>query len=234
MKTSNYVPVCGWTPLTSVAKWPLLGVELEIEVEDDYENDDVEQLDDLLEEKYKNWLVTKSDSTLDNGIELVTVPMTFYQHSQKWPSVLKLLGTIDKVKVNDNTGLHIHIETPELPPIRTNNVLIKNRHLIESIAGRFNSDHCEWPYENNYHENDNRYINDDHHGVLNRTNFSPKITPTNHVYEFRAPQATINLKEFCGRVQLPVALTEFVLNTNYPVNQFQNFIKEYPYIKAII
>lgn len=257
MKDSFYEPPKGWQPIVPVTKWPLLGVELEVEIERteeyydweaegcncsacrcDYQverarrNPSIsapprETLDKTLEEKYKDWLVTKADGSLNNGIELVSVPMPFEEHRKRWPRVLTLLAK-NNVNYNEGTGLHVHIETPELPPRRTNTVLQYNQNLIQAIAGRTDTEYCEWPYE------DDGSINDDHYGVINYTEFKPRVSPTNIVYEFRASQATTDLKEFLGRVQLPVAITEFILKTDLPVKQLEKHFKQYPYIKALI
>ena len=257
MRDSDYIPSGGWKPLTPIMKWPLLGVELEVEANYDKmyltyrdgcdcvscreyrdtgfdngssEPNNIETIDELIENKYNQWLVTKEDGSLENGIELVSVPMQFKEHRRKWPSVLNLLRK-NKVECNDGTGLHIHIETPVLPPQRTNQVLLCNKKLIQKIAGRDSEEYCEWP--NKYYDDFN-CIDDCHYGVINKTEYFPIINSNNSVYEFRAPQATLNLKEFLGRVQLPITLTKFILETDRPPNQFHNYIKNNHYIRPLL
>jgi hypothetical protein len=245
MKDPHYMPRTGWKPLMAVAKWPILGVELEVEMDVCGEEDEdcncwrcrdnerevpneVREIDSILENKYKDWLITKEDNSLRvGGIELVSIPMTFAQHRKNWPPVLDFLKK-ERAECNTRTGLHIHIETPELPPIRTNSVLLNNRSFIEKIAGRKENEYCDWPYS------DATLIDRKHYGVVNLTEHVPRIDPNHSVYEFRAPQATTDLKEFLGRVQLPIALADFILTTDEKPNKFEAFVNKYSYINALL
>jgi Putative amidoligase enzyme len=102
----------------------LFGVELEMEPRNDADQSDlIRALGGITREKY----ILKEDGSLDDGVELVTIPLTLEDHASRfgWEHVLDPLRSIAKSGVDtDNCGMHVHINKAALSPLQIGKMLV--------------------------------------------------------------------------------------------------------------
>lgn len=102
----------------------MFGVELEMEPTGGNEQSDVTSaLSGPITERY----ILKSDGSLNDGVELVTVPLTLEQHRAEfdWSGVLKPVRSIAQSGAGTTRcGMHVHINKRALSPLQIGKMLV--------------------------------------------------------------------------------------------------------------
>ena len=142
---------CGW-PAQNAKNALVFGVELELEAVRTGSRSDHTQstLVDLLGGPRATKFICKSDGSLTNGVELVTLPFTLDQHRKEfgWAELMKrIAGKAKSGAGTDHCGIHVHINRAALSPflIGKMGVFANNSTmsaLISAIAQRSANDYC--------------------------------------------------------------------------------------------
>ena len=138
----SYIP----SPIFSGVDHYYLGVELEIEFKGNIKEDNQKIIDTVsnLYNKLGTRGYLKFDGSLEDGIEIVTHPMSLQYHQEVFPWK-DLLLDLQKNKFRswntDNCGLHVHICKPnaykdEAHRIRFMKLIYDNQEQAQLIAGR--------------------------------------------------------------------------------------------------
>ena len=138
----SYIP----SPIFSGVDHYYLGVELEIEFKGNIKEDSTEIKNTVsnLYNKLGTQGYLKFDGSLEDGIEIVTHPMSLQYHQEVFPWK-DLLLNLQKNKFRswntDNCGLHVHICKPnaykdEAHRIRFMKLIYDNQEQAQLIAGR--------------------------------------------------------------------------------------------------
>lgn len=96
---------------------------------------------------FADYCIVKADSTIQEGMEIVSVPATLQWHREHTVPFLKALhGKIEGWKYN-NAGIHIHIGRAELSPLQIGRMSAfvdhpANSPFITKIAGRDPTTYC--------------------------------------------------------------------------------------------
>jgi hypothetical protein len=126
----------------------LFGVELEMEPRSGHDQSDLTAaLGGITQKQY----ILKEDGSLDDGVELVTVPLTLEDHTSRfgWGKVLDPLRLIAKSGVDtDNCGMHVHINKSALTPLQIGKMLVFLNSVvlqdqITTIAQRDSNTFCQ-------------------------------------------------------------------------------------------
>lgn len=126
----------------------LFGVELEMEpARHNSQCDVVESLGGRLGDRF----ILKEDGSLNDGVELVTVPLTLEQHRDSfgWADTLK--GPLRTAKSGENTtncGMHVHINKSALSALTIGKLLVflncpTLAPRVAMIAQRESNSYCE-------------------------------------------------------------------------------------------
>jgi len=125
----------------------LFGVELEMEPTGGADQADlIAALGGITGKKF----ILKEDGSLDDGVELVTIPLSLEDHMARfgWQKVLDPLRSIAKSGVGtDNCGMHVHINKAALSPLQIGKMLVflnstVLRDQITTIAQRESNVFC--------------------------------------------------------------------------------------------
>jgi len=147
----------------------LFGVELEMEPRGRTEQSDlIEALGGITQEKF----ILKEDGSLDDGVELVTIPLSLEDHLSRfgWEHVLDPLRTIAKSGADtDNCGMHVHINKAALSPLQIGKMLVflnstVLRDQITIIAQRDSNTFCK---RSDKKFTDGRAISEYRHDIVN-------------------------------------------------------------------
>ena len=132
----------------SIAQGALLfGVELEMEPRGRTDQSDlIEALGGITQEKY----ILKEDGSLDDGVELVTIPLCLEEHTTRfgWDEVLDEMPSIAKSGAGtENCGMHVHINKAALSHLQIGKMLVflnsaVLRDFITIIAQRESNSYC--------------------------------------------------------------------------------------------
>lgn len=142
----DVVQVCGWDK-RNARNALVFGVELEMEP-DGYDQSDVSSaLNGPQTERY----ILAHDGSLNDGVELITVPLTLAQHRKDfgWEKILEPVLTIAKAGAGtDRCGMHVHINRAALTPLQIGKIMVfLNSSLLEEhmvrIAQRDSNSYCE-------------------------------------------------------------------------------------------
>jgi hypothetical protein len=188
----------------------LFGVELEMEPTGRAEQSDlIDALGGITREKF----ILKEDGSLDDGVELVTIPLSLEDHSTRfgWEQVLDPLRSIAKSGVDtDNCGMHVHINKAALSPLQIGKMLVflnstVLRDQITIIAQREGNTYCK---RSDKKFTDGRGISEYRHDIANLGSATVEIRMFRG--NLRADRVLKNL-EFCHALVLfcrDVSLTE--------------------------
>lgn len=121
-----------------------LGLEVEVERGPNADEDVHRQVNRAM----SNFVITKSDGSLDNGFEIVTVPATYAYHkggadgkSSPWEGFFAGPAKQLRAWSTDTCGLHIHVSRMALKPLQLAKIAAfiyrdENHEFIKDIAGR--------------------------------------------------------------------------------------------------
>ncbi len=191
-----------------------LGIELEIEVNEDDECDEMAQ-------KIKTWLkqqstvlntgkkldkliYLKNDGSLENGIEIVFHPFTLKSLHKHFP-IKTFLEFIDKheAEVNERCGMHVHVSKEKISPKSLLNgkwFFYKCSPYLKKFSGRNDFNYCRF---------EDRPTNDPYrqeHGRRTALN----IAGSTKTLEIRLFRATLDYKKFMANVQFSDAVVAYM------------------------
>jgi hypothetical protein len=220
----NAEPTGGWV-IQGVVKNPI-GVELEVDYQgyeptnqhyccidchgprSIWEGQRLESIQTKIDEKLAEvkWLFLKRDSSLKNGVEVVSHPMGLGSHKRKWPEVLEFLGGVGKLRPHDEQGLHFHFKVQEYQIVR--DFVLDYPKELQEIAGRGENEFCVFNKGNH------------HHSVINRRD--------DNRCEFRLCRSTVKIDEFFARLELAHALASIASVEEMEWGEFWERCQERP------
>lgn len=142
--TPKHAPLDG--PAPKSANFLYMGVELEAECKGDYPHSIA--LD--IESAMHGFAICKSDGSLRDGVEIVTVPATLAAHKAgPWPALMKGPGQHLAGWSTTTAGMHIHINRRALTFLHLARLVkfindSNNRPLVTRVAGRNNNQFCTY------------------------------------------------------------------------------------------
>lgn len=145
---ANVLEHCAFDSEALQAGALMFGVELEMEpTRGNCGLDVAEALGGRQTDKF----ILKSDGSLSDGVELVTVPLTLDQHraSFDWPGTLAPVARKAKSGSGTNAcGMHVHINKRALSALQIGKMLVfcnstRTRVQLETIAQRGSNSYCE-------------------------------------------------------------------------------------------
>jgi hypothetical protein len=128
-------------------EYPILfGIELEYEVLcPEISGQDARRLyrsqtANRIEHTFKHFAIAKHDGSLNNGFEVVSVPMSRDAHAEQWKPFLSVAEENGLV-IRRTCGMHVHVSRELLTPLQTGKILAfiynqDNAGFIKLIAGR--------------------------------------------------------------------------------------------------
>jgi len=194
------------------------GVELEIDGGGTSE-ENVLKLINIANKSCEN-IYIKKDGSLNNGLEIVTHPMTlqYHTHNMPWKSLVREASKIGYKSENNSTGLHIHINKNTF-----GNTIKEQEECIARILYFFESNWCEliifsrrnaenlerWAKRYGWKKTPTDVFNyakskyKDRYVCINITNFS--------TVEFRIFKGTLEYKTIIAALQLVDAICDVAL-----------------------
>lgn len=146
---NSYYPVASkWTKTNK----RFFGVELEVEVTSSYNRQQkAKQIREFIYDEFggQDHLVFERDGSLDSGFEIISQPMGLDTHKDVWKwtqdqTITKGLRS----HLTGTCGLHVHVSRDGLTNLQIARAVYfvnhqANRHLIETIARRYNAGYCK-------------------------------------------------------------------------------------------
>jgi hypothetical protein len=125
----------------------VFGIELEMESNDEDNSGMLSALNSPIGDQY----IVKEDGSLQNGAELVSVPMTLEQHrTHNWERILRNVRSHAAAGTTSTCGFHVHINRRALTPltvgkmlVMTNSIAPEMVKLLETIAQRSAGHWCQ-------------------------------------------------------------------------------------------
>lgn len=226
----------------------LFGVELEYEV-GEATNKRMEgnprghriQVAERLEPTFSEFAICKHDGSMDNGIEIVSIPMSLDAHKEQWKPFFDVAKE-NSLLVKTNCAMHVHVSREYLTPLHIGQMLAfihnkANAGLIKAIAGRARPVYTG--HRGHYSEIPAKKVTDvkyhlDRYSALNLRGA--------HTIEFRFFKSTLDISrmiqniEFCDalmRMTWPSTVSIQQLKDN-GVQMFSDFVlknrKFFPYL----
>lgn len=104
------------------------------------------------------WVIFKRDSSVRDGMEIVTAPMTLVEHQKRWPMIQEALRKTCRAWGLSNCGLHVHISRGdnsycwELSQLHLAKMVyfIHGRHnwtKLQALGGRQATSYCQFMTE---------------------------------------------------------------------------------------
>jgi|GEM_PF-3096636 hypothetical protein len=200
------------------------GVELEVVA-------DRSRISDVFNSLGLDYCITKKDSSISNGFEIVTIPATLEQHTIKFEKFLT--DGISQISTDDSCGMHVHMTKKVIP----GSSLLKmqffmnacfNREFMDKVAGRVSETYAVLtPPKNGWRDFlDRRQVN--------KLKVSERYVGLNtrkpSTVEFRIFKSTLDYPTFISNIEFCYALVDFCNKT--PINRFHlNFINFLDYLK---
>lgn len=199
-----------------------LGIEIELELERGADGNVALR---RLRRAFDGLAVIKSDSSLDNGLEIATAPMTYDYHmsSMDWENKMQTIRNAS-LEARSSCGIHIHASRAALTDgqlMRLSTFIFRKSHqsVLEIIARRSNNSYsCFAQFSETPEE------------VLRRQerykalNFSPVNT-----IEFRLFASTTDENDLITALEFVKAAIDFTAPTNLPLSdctldEFSKFV----------
>lgn len=202
---------------------PFLGVELEIETKENNSPSEIAQ-----ENLHDNYYY-KNDSSLDNGLELVTHPMTLDMHKEHdYKSLFESIVKMGGRSHNTSTcGMHVHIDKTKMNEghqIRLGLFFAICKNYIEKISRRSNNHYARFKDISNLYNNFNNFnYNHERYEALNWKNFN--------TVEIRCFKGTLKYETFMARLEFSEAVYNFTRDKHslnckhHDFKVFKRFIK---------
>ncbi len=132
-------------------KGPTYGIEIEVECTGDFNPDDVADL--VTESRDSEWIYVKDDGSLDNGAELVTMPLTLPWLRANGKKLSKILTALKGEGVRsyktETCGIHIHVDSTEFKKhplwgFKFQTFFYNNRGFSFIVSQRIQSELNQW------------------------------------------------------------------------------------------
>jgi len=185
----------------TIPKHLLFGLELE------YEKVTAKQTHKLL----RGHAIAKRDSTIRDGIEVVTRPASSETHKKMMSNFFDGV----KTKANPNTGMHIHVAKEGLGEYRTGFLLWfmnnpDNTTFLTKVAGREYSSNTYCSPNAKYGMGALLDYDEEHYLKRSKTGkYSPLNTAKDHTYEFRIFRSPESHLEMAAKLDFVKALVEY-------------------------
>lgn len=129
------------------------GVELEVEVKTSHSRHErAKAIRNYVQDNFEdadNPLVFERDGSLDNGFEIISQPMGLDSHKElwKWTNESTITEGL-RSHLTGTCGLHVHVSREGLTNLQIARAVYfvnhqANRHLIETVARRYNAGYCK-------------------------------------------------------------------------------------------
>ena len=188
-----------------------LGIELEVESEACGNNQD--NADSfvawLKTEKIRDKFYLKQDSSLQNGFEIVTHPLTLQKHSQlNWTKILKHLSDYTTSHEKGTCGLHIHVNRDHFKSREIDKLALFftccKSHIVQ-FSKRKSLNYCEFYNYTTQHYKCGNYRNSGRYSAINLTI---------ETAEFRVFRGTLRIDRFWASLQFVDALCNYVIDNS--------------------
>lgn len=190
----------------STTKHRWLGVELEVEMRDNYADraEKAKQLNDLINNgEVGRRVFFERDGSLTNGIEIITQPMSLPMHHDLW-QWLNNRSAITGLRSHNTTtcGLHVHVNRDALSQIQIARIVTfindpNNEDLIRAIARRYAEGYCRIKEK----KLDNAHHSTDRYEAVN-------ITGSNTI-EFRIFKGSMKYESVVAAIEFANAMVDF-------------------------
>ena len=226
---TNVVSIRGWRPSTKSTLY--YGVELEVSVPKGNMRKHAVHAYQLVE----NFAIIKSDSSVDKGFEIVSVPATPSKVAALWEPFFKGAAK-GLVGYRGNCGMHVHVTRAALTSdtVRKLSVFLNSRdnlRLIEFASSRHLNTYCK----------QNPYITVDSPISLKaQDRYSILNTTRSDTIEFRSFKSTMRFDHFQRNLEFVGASIEFCGLHSSDDLKYTNFIKfvsaskKYPRLKKAV
>lgn len=234
----------------------VFGVELELEVEDHAMSSDIEggcncfdctnareeqgipepeppegTVEDYAHDfacatNFHKYGIVKYDGSLDNGLELVTIPGTLEAHKTHmgWRHHLDWLRPECLGSQARTTGMHIHVNKSALSPLCLGKMLVfvnapANQEFISAIAQRNVTESSRWCKQKPKTLSDGSKLSDDRYQAIN---------VSAETAEFRIFNSTLRYDRLMKNIEFCHALVRFCRrrrSDNVTVHNFIKFVK---------
>lgn len=181
------------------------GVELEVEVNETYNNE--EKAQEALDRIGEDFAIAKSDGSIIHGFELVTAPAPLDVHRERFA---KLLGKrLDGLTCQSGRcGMHVHASRAPLTQLQIGKLMVfindvNNKAFVKAVAGRDSNSFCKILHKN---VKDVRSDNRDRYQAINLTN--------RHTIEFRIFKGTTNLQSVLRNLEFVASSIEWANNAS--------------------
>lgn len=163
---------------------------------------------------FREWFYCKDDGSLDDGIEMVTHPITEESwRGDKLPTMRALLKDLTRMGCRawqtETCGLHVHMSRSAFSPaeeLRLQRLVFGNRAAFQVVSGRKKYNYCSFESGNvrsQIYNAVHKGTSDDRYTAVNFTR---------RTIELRFNRGTLNPDSFAARLQLAFALASFVKN----------------------
>lgn len=167
----------------------------------------------------KDWCITKSDGSLDDGFEVVTVPAHLPEHQKRWPELLTVLRETCTSWKNKTTGLHVHLSKAFFTQYEIAKFVLfinaeETRRYIVTLAGRTSPEYARIKKKYGYD------VLDDSSGRYQAVNLENSLT-----IEVRIFKGTLNEEHMLAYVEFCDALARWVkINSLSECNNWAAFM----------
>ena len=189
---------------------PFLGVELEID-SGGKDSDNAREILDIANSDNKKHIYIKSDSSIDDGMEIVTHPMTLDYHlnSLNWEGILRAAVRMGYCSHQTSTcGLHVHVNRDSLGEDETEQdetisriLYFVEHHWLELVkfSRRTENSLNRWAARFGYEPTPKAILDKakSYYGRYYAVNLCNR-----HTIEFRLFRGTLKLNTLCATLQL--------------------------------
>jgi len=96
------------------------------------------------------WYILKSDGSLQDGVEIVSLPLSLAEHQRadRWPALLKPVTARARSGAGTTRcGIHVHANRANMSALTLGKILVfinhpENQRLVETIAQRSQNSYC--------------------------------------------------------------------------------------------
>lgn len=187
------------TPLDRV-----YGVELECEPREDRRQASQARLVTSLAGPVGDWYILKSDGSLDNGVEIVSLPLTLADHADgRWSTLLRPVAALAMSGARTTRcGIHVHANRSNMSALTLGKILVFINHpshvsFVEKIAQRSANGYCR------------RYDKKLSDGARTGTERYQAVNVTRHTVEFRLFRGSIRPDRVMKNVEFVDAVIHF-------------------------
>lgn len=209
-----------------------LGVELECDVGDEYDEEKIYNAIKRITDDYSHKLYCKRDSSLSDigGVEVVSHPASLRVHMTEfgWDDILKKLlnGTLRGHDANSSTGLHIHMDrryfgkTQEIQDLNIAKLMLVMSKFYQTHIVNFSrrkEESLRWCTDVGItmDSNDDEYtIIDKMKKCKDRGRYQCINLCNQKTIEFRIFRSTLNLNTFMACLQFCVIISDFAKHIN--------------------